>query len=81
MSPRPHEPQFNATAEQALAQMQVLLDVMRGQPRGQLGDMSPDDAFEEGYNVAIHDLAVLTGPDPRVPHSVSSNVTTKGTLS
>ena len=59
------QPQFNLTIPQAIARMQEELESMQSHPRGELKDMDPDTAFEQGYKVAIFDLKSLTGPDPR----------------
>ena len=59
------QPQFNLTIPQAIARMQEELESMRTHPRGELGDVDPDTAFEQGYEVALFDLKHFTGPDPR----------------
>jgi hypothetical protein len=66
--------QFNLDAKQAIARMQTELTRMQQDTdRQQLRGTSPDDAFEAGYKVALHDLMSLTGPDPRIPGLVTDD--------
>ncbi len=58
-------PKYNLTLDEAVAEMKVQLAKMRAETdRDQLKGMNPDDAYEQGYEVAIFDLLHLTGPAP-----------------
>ncbi len=58
---------FNLSPEEIVVELQKQLAKMQAETdRNQLKDLSPDDAFEKGYEVAIFDLKMLLGPDPRI---------------
>lgn len=59
------EPKFNLTVEEAISTMEAELTKYRAAPRGELKELDPDTAFDEGYAVALSDLRSLIGPDPR----------------
>lgn len=54
----------NLSAPDAIQEMKKELERMRELP-DELSDLSPDEAFNHGYNVAIHDFQSYTGPNPR----------------
>lgn len=57
---------FNLEPEEAIAEMEVQLEKMRGEAdREQLKDIDSDTAYELGYETALFDYRHLTGPDPR----------------
>lgn len=56
---------FNLTLSQAIDRLAADLAEMVKQPRGELGEMDPDTAFEAGFNVCLQSLRSYTGPDPR----------------
>lgn len=60
------ELKFGLSPEEAIAEMKVQLEKMRGEKdREQLKDITSDDAYELGYETALFDYRHLTGPDPR----------------
>lgn len=57
---------FNLSPEEAIEEMGVQLEKMRGETdREQLKDIDSDTAYELGYETALFDYRHLTGPDPR----------------
>jgi hypothetical protein len=57
---------YNLTSEEAANEMDAQLAKMRADTnREQLKELSADDAFEKGYEIAIFDLRHFIGPDPR----------------
>lgn len=53
------------TPADALKVMREVLDHMRSETdRNQLSHMTPDDAFEAGFEYALGAFESLTGPDP-----------------
>lgn len=57
---------FNLPPDEAIIEMKVQLDKMRGETdRHQLKDIDSDTAYELGYESALFDYKHLTGPDPR----------------
>ena len=59
------KPKYDLSLPEAITEMEAQLANMRTHPRGELGDVDPDTAFEQGYEVALFDLKHFTGPDPR----------------
>ena len=60
------KPKYNLTLPEAIKEMEGQLAKMRAdEDREQLKGMSPDDALERGYEIAIFDLKHYTGPNPR----------------
>jgi hypothetical protein len=58
-------PMFNLSPEDAIAEMQVQLEKHRAEEdRDQLKNITPDDAFDIGYETALFDYRSLTGPNP-----------------
>lgn len=57
---------FDLSLPEAIEEMEGQLANMRTHPRGELGELDPDTAFEKGYEVALFDLRHYTGPDPRL---------------
>jgi len=56
---------FDLSPQEALAEMRDILAGMREEEnRTQLKDIDADTAFELGYETAIHDYILLTGPNP-----------------
>jgi hypothetical protein len=57
--------QFDLTLEEALPRLDAELLKHRAETdREQLKDISSDDAYDLGYELAIQDLRSLTGPNP-----------------
>ena len=64
---------FELTPEEIVIELQKQLAKMRAETdRNQLSDLTPDEAFERGYEVAIFDLKMLLGPDPRTANKETS---------
>ena len=59
------KPKYNLTTAEAIVELEGQLANMKTHPRGELKDMDPDTAYEQGYAVAIFDLKHYTGPDPK----------------
>ena len=56
---------FNLSPEEIVVELQKQLAKMQAETdRNQLKDLSPDDAFEKGYEAAIFDFRHYTGPSP-----------------
>ncbi len=51
------------SASEAIEEMKGELKRMRTLP-DELSDITPDEAFNHGYNVAIHDFTSYTSPPP-----------------
>lgn len=61
-----NEPKYNLSPEEAIAEMNVQLEKMRGETdREQLKDIDSDTAYELGYETALFDYNHFTGPNPR----------------
>ncbi|WNN95025.1 hypothetical protein SEA_MAGRITTE_48 [Microbacterium phage Magritte] len=59
------EKNHDLTLEEVVPRLRSNLEDMRtAEEREELNDISPDTAFELGYETAIHDLVRYTGPDP-----------------
>lgn len=56
--------QFNLSLEEAVTKLRSDLTTMKQEPRGILTDITPDDAFEAGFNVCLQSLVSYTGSDP-----------------
>lgn len=70
---------FNQKPEEAIAELHKQLEKMRADKvRDRLKDVSSDDAFELGYETAIHDYQTLIGPDPRTIDIVTYTQSTEG---
>jgi hypothetical protein len=60
------KPKYDLPLPEAILELEGQLRQMRAHPnRNQLTDLTPDEAFEKGYEVAIFDLKHYTGPNPR----------------
>lgn len=56
---------YNQNLAQVIPSLETVLAEMRAAPdRAELTDVTPDDAFELGYETAIFDLKRFTGDDP-----------------
>lgn len=56
---------YNLSLDEVIPELEGQLAKMRAEPnRNQLSELSPDDAYEKGYEVAIFDLKHYTGPAP-----------------
>lgn len=76
-----NKPKYNLSARLALIEMRKQLRKMRAETdRQQLKDMSPDDAYEAGYESAITDLDVLSGRDPKTIHNDAAGRMARGEL-
>lgn len=52
------------SAPEAIEEMKGELKRLQALP-DELSDITPDEAFNHGYNVAIHDFQSYTSPNPR----------------
>lgn len=59
------ETPYNLTPHEALAYLRQQLAKHKAETdRNQLAGVSPDDAFDTGYEACIYDLSHYTGPSP-----------------
>lgn len=72
---------YDLTPSEALEEMDVQLRKMRAETnRSQLRRMSPDDAYEAGYEAAIADFEHFTGPDPKITYDDAAGKLARGEL-